>query len=104
MSALIHLVAGQPDSSGACMSRTDGTFSRSDFSFEPEANHYTCPAGKHLLQFRRDFAEPRTGVTAAGTRLYRGAMKQCGACDLKPRCCPNMVARKIQSWRPKFGR
>ena len=64
-------------------------------SFDPEANRYTCPAGKHLLQFRRNFAEPGTGVTAAGTRLYRGTIKQCGACDLKPRCCPNMVARKI---------
>ena len=75
--------------------RTDGTFSRADFTFDPEANRYTCPAGKHLLQFRRNFAELRTGVTAAGTRLYRGTIKQCGACDLKPRCCPNMVARKI---------
>ena len=70
-------------------------FSRSDFIFEPEANRYTCPAGKHLLQFRRNFARPRTGVTAAGTRLYRATRKDCAACDLKPLCRPNMAARKI---------
>ena len=33
--------------------RTDGTFSRSDFTFDAEAKRYTCPAGKHLVQFRR---------------------------------------------------
>ena len=33
--------------------RTDGTFSRSDFTFDAEAKRYTCPAGKHLIQFRR---------------------------------------------------
>lgn len=75
--------------------RTDGTFSRSDFTFDPEADRYTCPAGKHLLQFHRNFAKPRSGVTTADTRLYRATMKDCGACDLKPLCCPNMVARKI---------
>ena len=26
--------------------RTDGTFSRADFTFDPEANQYTCPGGK----------------------------------------------------------
>ena len=32
--------------------RTNGTFSRSDFVFDPERNHYTCPQGKLLVQFR----------------------------------------------------
>jgi hypothetical protein len=27
--------------------RTDGTFSRSDFAFDPERNVYVCPAGKN---------------------------------------------------------
>ena len=43
--------------------RTDGTFSRSDFTFDPERDRYTCPAGKELVQFRRTYATPRTGVT-----------------------------------------
>ncbi len=75
--------------------RADGTFSRSDFTFDSEANRYTCPAGKHLVQFHRNFAKPRSGIAAAGTRLYRATTKDCGAGDLKPLCCPNMVARKI---------
>jgi hypothetical protein len=28
---------------------TDGTFSRADFVFDPQANRYTCPVGKTLL-------------------------------------------------------
>ncbi|KAF0136514.1 MAG: transposase IS4 family protein [Methylocystaceae bacterium] len=75
--------------------RTDGTFSRADFSFDTERDRYTCPAGKELVQFRRTYATPRTGVTAEGTRLYRASKKDCGVCELKARCCPNAVARKI---------
>jgi transposase len=75
--------------------RTDGTFSRSDFVFDAERNLYTCPEGKTLLQFRRSFAVPRSGVTKDGTRLYRGSRSDCGPCRLKPQCCPNTPARKI---------
>jgi hypothetical protein len=53
--------------------RTDGTFSRSDFVFDAERNHYTCPQGKLLVQFRRTYATPRSGITKDGTRLYRRA-------------------------------
>jgi hypothetical protein len=75
--------------------RTDGTFSRAEFAFDPEGDRYTCPAGKKLIQFRRTYATPRTGITAEGTRLYRASKKDCDACELKARCCPNAVARKI---------
>jgi transposase len=75
--------------------RTDGTFSRADFTFYSQADRYTCPAGKELVQFRRTYATPRTGITAEGTRLYRASKKDCDVCELKARCCPNAVARKI---------
>jgi hypothetical protein len=75
--------------------RTDGTFSRADFTFDPERDRYTCPAGNELVQFRRTYATPRTGITAEGTRLYRASKKDCDVCELKARCCPNAVARKI---------
>ena len=75
--------------------RTDGTFSRADFTFDPDGDRYTCPAGKELVQFRRTYATPRTGITAEGTRLYRASKKDCDVCELKARCCPNAVARKI---------
>jgi hypothetical protein len=35
--------------------RTDGTFSRSDFDFDEQADHYTCPHGKRLVRYRRPF-------------------------------------------------
>jgi hypothetical protein len=31
--------------------RTDGTFSRSDFAFDPRGNLYVCPAGKELKKY-----------------------------------------------------
>ena len=75
--------------------RTDGTFSRADFMFDRDANEYTCPGGKQLVQFRRSYATPRTGITSAGTRLYRASQHDCKTCGLKPQCCPNMTFRKI---------
>ena len=75
--------------------RTDGTFSRSDFTFDSGADRYTCPAGKELVQFRRAYAAPRTGIATDGMRRYRASKKDCDVCELKARCCPNAVARKI---------
>ncbi len=75
--------------------RTDGTFSRADFMFDPDANEYTCPGGKRLVQFRRSYKTPRTGITSAGTRLYRASQHDCKVCELKPQCCPNMPSRDL---------
>jgi transposase len=75
--------------------RTDGTFSRADFTFDVAANRYTCPGGKLLVQFRRNYAAPRTGITAEGTRLYRASQRDCRSCELKPQCCPNTAFRKV---------
>lgn len=38
--------------------RTGGTFSRSDFVFDPDQDHYTCPDGKRLVQYRRSCNTP----------------------------------------------
>jgi hypothetical protein len=76
-------------------SRTHGTFSRVDFKFDPERDRYTCPAGKELVQFRRAYATPRSGITAEGTRIYRPSKLDCDLCELKAQCCPNDFARKI---------
>jgi transposase len=73
--------------------RTDGTLSRSDFVYDPDADHYTCPGGKRLVQYRRGFTVPRTGLTKDGVRLYRAKQSDCQTCDLKARCCPNTPRR-----------
>lgn len=65
----------------------DGTFSRIDFLFDAENNRYVCPAGKYLQP-------PHRGQAKTLFR-YRASVNDCRVCDLKPKCCPNMVARKI---------
>ena len=75
--------------------RADGTFSRSDFTFDPASNSYTCPAGKLLVQYRRRFTKPRTGITKAEMRIYRASQKDCAACPLKEKCCPGQPQRKV---------
>jgi transposase len=67
--------------------RQDGTFSRSDFTFDRERNVYVCPAGKLLTT---------TGSVGDDHVLrYLASKRNCDACPLKPRCCPKMSFRKI---------
>jgi hypothetical protein len=68
--------------------RDDGTFSRGDFSYNQEADVYVCPAGKVLTS-------TGTLVNDGATLLYRASKYDCDACELKPRCCPKMPARKV---------
>jgi transposase len=75
--------------------RDDGTFRRSDFVFDPTSNTYSCPGGKLLKQYRRNFKRQRSGVTKAKTRIYRASQFDCGACALKAKCCPGQPMRKV---------
>jgi transposase len=75
--------------------RTDGTFSRDDFTYDYVSDTYHCPAGKTLRRYRRQFTVPRTGLMKDNTMRYRASMRDCEACPLKPRCCPNTPARKV---------
>lgn len=67
--------------------RDDGTFSRSDFTFDAQENAYTCPQGKQLKTTGR--------ATSADTLLYRTTNRDCAGCPMKQRCCPNTANRKI---------
>jgi hypothetical protein len=80
--------------------RTDGTFSRADFVYDQEGDLYICPTGKQLRKRLRPFAVPRSGVTKDNTVLYRASQRDCGACALKARCCPNTPARKVPRFHP----
>ena len=75
--------------------RTDGTFSSSDFTFNQEANEYTCPNGKPLRKYWRKMTKPRTGVSKAGFMCYFARKNDCSACPLKSKCTPNQSARRI---------
>jgi transposase len=75
--------------------RTDGTLSRSDFTWNEEADEYRCPEGHALRNNWRPFKKPRDRVTKADTIIYRSSQLDCAACPRKERCCPNTEFRKI---------
>jgi len=67
--------------------REDGTFSRSDFTFDRARNVYVCPAGKLLTT---------TGNVGNDHILrYLASKRDCDACQLKQQCCPKMLFRKV---------
>jgi transposase len=75
--------------------RTDGTFSRDDFTYDHTSDTYRCPAGKTLQRYRRQFTVPRAGVMKDNSTRYRASKRDCEPCPLKPRCCPNTPGRKV---------
>ena len=68
--------------------REDGTFARDEFTYDREADIYRCPAGKLLTS-------TGTLVNDGATLHYRASKRDCDICELKPRCCPKMPARKV---------
>ena len=68
--------------------RTDGTFEREAFTYDPDRDVYICPAGKKLTC-------TGTLVNDGATLLYRASKYDCDPCPMKPRCCPKTPARKV---------
>ena len=94
--------------------RTDGTFSRSDFAFDPESNLYVCPGGKELRKYHRALAKPRDGVTKDGTMIYFARKHDCDAARSSPSAALTflraksrapfmkpLVTRSVRSQRPR---
>lgn len=75
--------------------RSDGTFSRDDFSYDQTSDTYRCPAAKTLRRYRRQFTVPRSGPIKNNAVRYRASKHDCDACPFKPRCCPNTPARNV---------
>ena len=74
--------------------RTDGTFSRSDFTYDLETDADTCPEGKILKSRWRQASKPAS-VDADGQMKYRARKIDCTACPLKSKHCPNSVPRTV---------
>jgi transposase len=68
--------------------RDDGTFSRSDFRYDPASDVYRCPAGKTLTT-------TGTLVNDGTTLLYLARKHDCDGCELKALCCPKVPFRRI---------
>jgi transposase len=68
--------------------RTDGTFSREDFTYDHAGDVYRCPGGKILTT---------TGalVNDGATLLYVASKRDCDRCALKAQCCPKQASRKV---------
>ena len=75
--------------------RTDGTWSRSDFTWDPKNDRYLCPEGHELFQCRRNYSDPSRRQPKEGWKKYRAQKSVCQACPSKPRCCPNADARFV---------
>ena len=75
--------------------RSDGTFSRSDFQWDEEADEYRCPGDKLLRSRQRQRGYKPGTVTRANTIIYRASELDCRSCALKSQCCPNAPFRKI---------
>ena len=75
--------------------RTDGTWSRSDFEWDERNDRYVCPEGHELLQSRRNYSDRTRGKPTAGRQKYRALASDCKACPSKLRRCPKAAARCI---------
>ena len=75
--------------------RDDGTFSRSDFTYDHEQDIYRCPAGKDLRTRWRRFKDQPANVSKEGMIKYRARKADCLVCPLKSRCCPRTRTRTI---------
>jgi transposase len=67
-----------------------GLFTRQDFIYDAEHDHYTCPAGAKLTKIHR-----RVDHTEDFDR-YRN-LSACATCPLRPRCTPTQ-RRIIKRW------
>lgn len=85
----------RPKRSDSLTARSSRCFTPNSGSFRTVCYVYVCPGGKELKKYHRNFSKPREGLTKAGTLLYFARKHDCDACPLKPKCCPNMPARKI---------
>jgi transposase len=76
-------------------SRTDGSFGRTDFTYDHETDSYACPGGKQLRQFWQQGRAAKAKPPADGIYKYRARKAECDACDLRSQCRPGDAGRKV---------
>ena len=95
--------------------RMDGTFSRSDFVYDPERQLYECPAAKSLTKYhrltqaaRRRRVEGRhaspiapDSATATPARSSRNAARTCPRARLRAPSMKPLATRRAPSPRPR---
>jgi DDE family transposase len=68
--------------------RTDGIFSREDFTYDHVGDVCRCPDGKVLTT-------TAALVNDGATMLYLASKRDCDQCALKSRCCPKQASRRV---------
>ena len=86
------MIEGTDDRLGLCpepLAADSASHAEETSGLQSGSRHvYVCPAGKVLTS-------TGTLVNDGATLLYRASKHDCDTCELKPRCCPKMPARKI---------
>jgi transposase len=75
--------------------RTDGSFARSDFTYDHGQDSYTCPGGKQLRQYWQESRAAKAQPPADGLYRYRARKADCDTCELRSRCRPGEQGRKL---------
>ena len=73
--------------------RQHGTWSRSDFTWDPENERYLCPEGKELKRTRQYHKDPRNKQRRTGRRKCRASKMVCSIWPEKEKCCPKVNVR-----------
>jgi hypothetical protein len=68
--------------------RTDGIFSRGDFTYDHAGDVNRCPSGKVLTA-------TGTLVNDGATMLYLASKRDRDCCALTSRCCPKQASRRV---------
>ena len=75
--------------------RPTKSFTQKDFTYDNAKGVFTCPNGKELRQFWRNYKTPRSGITKDKKRLYRSRNTDCASCVLKEQCCPTSPFKRL---------
>ena len=82
-----------PEPDKTSQARLQGRFERKDFQYDPQANSYTCPAGKTLTYCTTQDRQSKI------IWQYRSSVSDCATCPLKAQCLPaKNPYRSISRW------
>ncbi len=76
--------------------RKDGTWSRSDFTWDEDNDRYICPEGKELRHTRRNYSDPARNAPGLKAKNYGALKSDCRDCPSKAKCCPKTDTRRIR--------
>lgn len=80
----------KPKPFGAPLKMRQGKYDKSEFTYDRDANEYTCPAGKRLVQVGRGFS--------SGQVIGRYQGIACSGCPVRAKCTGSPLGRFIKRY------